>query len=295
MRVSKVGKVLAVVMMLSPLFPIAAEARWESDSDINNYRQQLQDRIELGQTWGALTPTETTHLQNDLRKLKKLEERASHYGLTAREKQSIWKELEKLDANITAELKDNDKVGWHRNWDRNHDGMTYWQHHHKKFDRDAFQKSLRTISDKITSGIASGQLNRDESKYLHDEANRLQSVLNESQKGGMTADEVTSFERMLEKFDERLNRALHSVATGKWNSGNWHHGWKSSKHPVVPNLSSPPQWDATKGGGYHDLTGQIAGTIPANELYRYGGTMKDGRPAPTTPHVNVNTSGHIAW
>lgn len=294
MRVSKIGKILVLAAVLSPLLSTETEARWESDSDINAYRLQLQDRIELGQTWGKLTPSETAHLQNDLQKLAKLEHRASRHGLNEHEKRSIWNELERLDSNITAELKDSEQVGWHRNWDRNHDGMAYWQLHHKKFDHNAFQNSLHKLTEKISAGISSGQLNRDESTYLNGEAARLQVVLNKAQEGGMTADEVTGFERMLEKFDERLNHALHSVTVSKWNSGNWHHGWKSSKHPVIPNLTSPPQWSATKGG-YHDLTGQIPGTIPANELYRYGGTMKGGHPAPTTPHVNVNTSGHIAW
>lgn len=296
MKVSKVGKILILVAVLSPLLTGIAEARKEGPGDINSYRLQLKDRIELGQKWGKLTPAETDLLQEDLRILSRLERRSSRDGLTERERRSIWKELEKIDKSITAELNDRERTGWHKNWDRKHDGMAHWQTHHKKFDYNEFDDALNKLTKKTQAGITAGQINRDESAYLKEEESRLRAVLNNAKAGGMTADEVSNFEHMVAKYDERLQRALQPVPSRQWNSGNWHHGWKNSKHPTVRNLTTPPQWSVNKEGGYEDITGQVSGTVPGNELYKYGGTMKrDGRAVPTTPHVHIDTSGHIAW
>ncbi|MDZ4836030.1 MAG: hypothetical protein SGJ27_19815 [Candidatus Melainabacteria bacterium] len=293
MKVSEIGKLLVLATVLIPIFQDCADARWEKDGDITAYRLQLKDRIELGQQWGDLNSAEAVRLQEDLKELSRLERRSSRSGLSDREKRNIWTELEKLDNRITAQLRDRDRTGWRRNWDRNKDGLGFWQTRHKKLNYSAFETRLHTISAKTASGITSGQLNRDESVYLNDETTRLRGILSRAkQAGGMPADEVGDFEHMIAKLNERLERSLQSPASSKWNSGNWHHGWRNSKHP--PNPSSPPRWSVSKDG-YVDLTGQVHGTIPGNELYRYGGTMKDGRRAPTTPHVNINTSGHISW
>ncbi len=296
MNASRVGKLLILMTMLSPFFADAADAAWEKDGDVSAYRIQLKERIELGQQWGKLTPAEINSLRNDLREVIKLERRTSKHGLSDKEKQSVWKELENLDRRITSELKDRDKIGWQRNWDRNRDGVDFWKRHHKKFDYSALDDNLRATSIRIADGVKSGRINRDESGYLNDEIERLRKILNQAkQTGGMSGEEIINYERMVAKLDERLERSVENKRSDKWNSGNWHHSFKNSEHPHSQKFSTPPVWVIDKLGGYHDSTDQVKGTIPGNELYRYGGTMKDGRAVPTTPHVNVNSSGHISW
>jgi len=112
--------------------------------------------------------------------------------------------------------------------------------------------------------------------------------------GGLSSQEAVGFEHSLDRLNERLLSALEpQPVTYPWNGGNWHHGWKGKKQNIVS--SNPPKWSIRREGGYYDGTGQVQGNVPGNELYRYGGTMSDGRPAPTTPNVHVNTSGHIIW
>ena len=296
MNASKVGKLLILTAILSPFLTHAADAAWEKDGDVSAYRIQLKERIELGQQLGKLTPAEFSSLQDDLRKVNKLERRTSKHGLSNKEKQSVWNELEKLDGRITSELKDRDKIGWQRNWDRNRDGVDFWKKHHKKFDYSSLDDNLRATTNRIADGVKSGRINRDESGYLNDETARLRKLLNKAkQDGGMSGEEIINYERMVAKLDERLARALDSTRSDNWNSGNWHHSFKNSEHPHSRKFSTPPAWVIDKSGGYRDSTDQVKGTIPGNELYRYGGTMKDGRAVPTTPNVNVNSSGHISW
>jgi hypothetical protein len=296
MNASRVGKFLILSAMLSPFLAHAADAGGEKDGDISAYRIQLKERIELGQQWGELTPAEVTGLQDDLRKVNKLERRTSKHGLSDKEKQSVWKELEKLDGRITSELKDRDKIGWQRNWDRNRDGVDFWKKHNKKFDYSALDDNLRATTIRIADGVKSGRINQDESGYLNDETARLRKILNQAkQDGGMYGEELINYERMVAKLDERLEHSVDNKRTDKWNSGNWHHSFKNSEHPRSQKFSTPPVWVIDKFGGYRDSTEQVKGTIPGNELYRYGGTMKNGRAVPTTPQVNVNSSGHISW
>jgi len=49
----------------------------------------------------------------------------------------------------------------------------------------------------------------------------------------------------------------------------------------------------SRDGGYYDATGEVKATVKGNELYKYGGTMSNGRAAPTTANVQMNRFGHL--
>ena len=69
-------------------------------------------------------------------------------------------------------------------------------------------------------------------------------------------------------------------------------GWR----PIgQPQTNKPHIWQVSKLGGYYDASGQIEGTVPGDQLYKYGGFMGDGvTPVPQTP-VGTDRGGLIRW
>lgn len=66
--------------------------------------------------------------------------------------------------------------------------------------------------------------------------------------------------------------------------------------PPAPPVKKPYIWQMSRDGGYYDASGQIKGTVPGNELWRYGGVMGDEvTPVPKGPSVQMNSAGHIKW
>ncbi|MBX9691283.1 MAG: hypothetical protein K2Z81_02795, partial [Cyanobacteria bacterium] len=57
--------------------------------------------------------------------------------------------------------------------------------------------------------------------------------------------------------------------------------------------NAPCLWYPSRHGGYYDASGNVNGSILANELYRYGGLMADGSPAPSNQNVKADSHGHL--
>jgi hypothetical protein len=279
-----------------PLFAQSADARWDKRSDIRAYQSQIKDRIELGQKSGQLTPREIKSLQKFMHGITRLERRFTPGGLSITEQKAIWNELEQLDAQLTSELHDRETAGWNPKWDKNTTGKEYWKNHSRKTDYQAYSQRLNDFANQIANGFSSGKLSRAEHEYLKTELDRLNSTLTswKQSSGGTSNQDSVNFEHSLDRLNDRLQDALDNrVTASTFNGGNWHHGWKNQKQSETS--ATLPKWFVSREGGYYDSSGQVQGNVPGTELYRYGGTMSDGKPAPTTPQVHVNTSGHIIW
>jgi len=122
-------------------------------SDITAYQKQLEDRIDLGQQSGKLTPKEIKSLQSVQHGISQLERRLAPGGLSEDEKQKIWNELEQLDRKLTSELHDRETAGWLQKWDKNKQGNSFWQKHKRKFDQTSFDKRLDEIELKTSTGM----------------------------------------------------------------------------------------------------------------------------------------------
>ncbi len=107
----------------------------------------------------------------------------------------------------------------------------------------------------------------------------------EKVKGKLPADFLSGNVSIGDQFPDM---ASQKPALGSFNQA-------QSATPPAPPARSPYIWQMSRDGGYYDASGQIKGTVPGSELWRYGGVMGDEvTPVPQGP-VRMNSAGHIRW
>lgn len=310
------GRVLVLASLAFPLFTQAAEAR-PYDGDINGYQNYLKDRIKDGDRSGRLTQSERSRLDSYSDTIDQIEKQSRRGGLSGFEKQNLWQQLEGLDRSITSELRDgerdnwnkkgwnNDKgdQGWHKGWYKeNKKDNRYYTQPIGKFSWDPYNNRLRKINEKIRDGVESGRLDPNEASYCDSEYYKARALLDKWTRsdGFLSDDEKNSFDRMIDRLndsvDDRLNNRNGVAQGGRWQPlKNAIGGWNQTSIASNNQGGAQPLWYCSADGGYYDANKTVPGTVWGTELYRYGGTMSDGRPAPSNNAVRVNHVGQIIW
>ncbi|MBX9694259.1 MAG: hypothetical protein K2Z81_17880, partial [Cyanobacteria bacterium] len=274
----QLSKITSILVSLSFALSVgSAQAQYGSD-EISSYQRLLQMRIDKGKNSGQLTGQEYKRLQVMLQNVQSFSGQFQGGRYSQDGRQQALSLLTQLDQEITNDLHD-DEMSHMKNWDprkKDWKSANYWN---KDWNSSSWnwnkgggwnggnQPASQPGYQPGWNGGGNNQPNWNNKNNNWNGSNNFNSGWNK--KNNNWNNDPRDFNK---KEWKKFNRMNNQQQQG---------------------MTKPPNWMISKDGGYFDGTGQIKVLVPGNELYKYGGTLQDGRPVPNSPNVQMNSTGHI--
>lgn len=191
---------LAAAAAVSVVAVPATAQGWEG---VNQHQRQLDNRIDNGVRRGCLTAREAVRLRAAFRDIAVLEGRYRRTGggLNAWERQDLNNRLDRLNADIRRQCRDDDD-----RWDRPRDDGRGWR---------SINERQRMLDDRINRGVRNRCLTQDESVRLRREFQTILILESRYRRsgGGLNAAERRELDRRMDDLGARIRRQC--------NDGDW--------------------------------------------------------------------------
>ena len=166
---------------------------------------------------------------------------------------------------------------------------------------DRIDRQQDRLEDKIRFGERTGALTRVEANQLKARLDNIERREDRMDNNGLNFNERRMLSMRLDDLSRHVDRQISDnqrrMPNSRWNAHNRRFYTNTFPQTRIYSNSftyaSPPRWVMSKDGGYYDSTGQISGTVRGDQLFRFGGVMQNGSPAPSSPDVLMNAFGHI--
>ncbi len=288
------SKITSILVGLSLALSVGAsvQAQFGSSDDLVSYQRLLQMRIERGKSSGQLTGQEYKRLQGMLQNIQNFNGQFQRGRYSQSGHQQVLALMTQLDQDIWNDLHDDDMSHW-RNWDdkkKSWKSTNYWN---KDWNNSGWNWNKgNTLGGGNQAGWNGGNQPgwNGGNKPGWNGGNQQPGWNGGNQRPGWNGGNQQP------GWNNNNNSKNWNKGNNDWNDKDDKKQWKKwnrANNGQQQPGGRAPNWMISKDGGYFDGTGQIKFLVPGNELYKYGGTLQDGRPVPNTPNVQMNASGHI--